>query len=543
MKKNMRRFAFMISIIIILIVLSGCTDKSSNTTNDSDSKDSVKQELVLNTVSEPASLDPGTATDIYSFWVIDQVLEGLYTKDKNGEPVLGAAKDVQVSSDSKTYTFTIRDDAKWSNGDQVTAEDFVYSYQRVLNPETASGNASKLYYIKGAKDYNTGTGKIENLGVQAKDSKTLIIELEVATSFFPKLLATRYYSPINKKVAEANPQWAAEAATYVSNGPFKVTGWKHDSEIIVEKNDKYWDSENVTIDKVTWKMIPDSNTFYQMYKTNELDMIQEIPADIISQEKDNPEYKLVTYYGTQMYIFNVTKAPFNNQKIRKAFSMAIDRKMITEITQRGQKPAFAMVPEGATTPSGKDFRKEFGDYFKEDIAEAKKLLAEGMAEEKLKELPPITMMYETDDSNKKVAQVIQEMLKKNLGVETKLINQEWKVYVANANQGNFQIAQWGWSGQVVDPAFNLEFFSSEISSKRTRWENAEFNQLYNGAKIEIDPTKRIEMLHQAEEIVMEESPFMPIFFTNKNYLVNPKVQDLVYQVNGYPLVRWATITK
>jgi oligopeptide transport system substrate-binding protein len=539
----MKKFTLITSIIMILIALTGCTEKPANTTDDGASKETVKQELVMNTVSEPASLDPAIATDIYSFWVIDQVLEGLYTKDKNGEPVLGAAKDVQISSDSKTYTFTMRDDASWSNGDPLTAEDFVYAFERVLNPKTASGNASKLYYIKGAKDYNTGTGKIEDLGVHAKDSKTLIIELDVATSFFPKLLATRYYSPINKKVAEANPQWAAEATTYVSNGPFKLTGWKHDSEIIVEKNDKYWDSKNVTMDKVTWKMVPDSNTFYQMYKTNELDLIQEIPADIISKEKDSPEYKLVPYFGTQMYIFNVTKAPFNNLKIRKAFSLAIDRKMITEVTQRGQKPAYAMVPEGAKIPSGKDFRQEFGEYFKEDIAEAKKLLAEGMVEEKLTVLPPITMMYETDDSNKKVAQVIQEMLKKNLGVETKLINQEWKVYVANANQGNFQIAQWGWSGQVVDPAFNLEFFTSGISAKRTRWNNAEFELLYNGAKIEVDPTKRIEMLHKAEEIVMQESPFMPLFFTNKNYLVNSKIQGLVFQVNGYPLVRWAKKAK
>lgn len=320
---------------------------------------------------------------------------------------------MKLSDDKLTYTFILRDDVKWTNGEPVTAEDFAFTYMKHLDPATASTTAYLLYYIKGAEAYNKGTGKAEDVGIKAVDAKTLEIKLVAPTSYFDKMLATRYWHPINKKQAEANPKWAANADSYISNGAYKLVSWKHDSELVVEKNEHYWNKADVKMEKITWKMVNDATTAYQMYKSGELDFNKEMPSDILAQEKSSPDFKSVPYYGTYMYMFNVTKEPFTNKKVRKAFAMSLDRKALSEmVSQGGETPAYSMVPRGAMQPNGKDFREEGGDYFKEDYEAAKKLLAEGMQEEGWSTLPEVTLMYNTDESHKKIAQAIQEMLKK-----------------------------------------------------------------------------------------------------------------------------------
>ena len=523
-------------------ILAGCGGNAATEPGKSDKPTAdVAQEIVFNAKSEPPDLNLLTTTDTTSFWIIDHMFDGLYWKDKNGEPVLSIAKDAKVSEDGKTYTFTLRDDAKWSNGDPVTAEDFVYSYITHLDPKTGSETAFYLYYIKGGEAFNKGKGKVEDVGVKAIDTKTLEIKLEAPTSYFPKLLATRYYAPVNKKVAEANPKWATNADTFVSNGAYKLTKWEHDSEVVIEKNENYWNKADVSMGKITWKMVNEATTYYQMYKSGELDVIDTLPADVIEKEKNNPEFKITPYYGTYMYMFNVTKPPFNNKKVRKAFAMAIDRKLITEkISKAGETPAFAMVPAGSATPDGKDFREEGGAAFQENIEEAKKLLAEGMQEEGWTTLPETTLMYNTSENHKKIAQAVQEMIKKNLGVELKLTNQEWKVYLDTTKQKNYQMARMGWIGSVVDPAFNLDYYLGESPNNRTGWINKDFDSTMAAAKIEQDPKKRNELLHKAEGILMEDMPFIPVYFYSMNYLVKPGIEGITYPVNGYPIATWAT---
>lgn len=534
--------SFVLTAALVIPGLAACGNtEGSSAEKKTEPSTGGKQEIVFNAKSEPPDLNPLTSTDTTSFWILDQLGEGLYTKDKNGEPVLGVAKEVKVSDDKKKYTFTLRDDAKWSNGDPVTADDFVYSYTKHLDPATGSTSAFFLYYIKGAEEFNKGKGKVEDLGVKAIDPKTLEIELVAPTSFFEKLLATRYFHPVSKKVAEANPKWYADASTYVSNGAYKLTNWKHDSLVEIEKNEHYWNKADVKMDKISWKMVNEATTYYQLYKSGELDLIQDLPPDIIGKEKGNPDYKLVPYYGTYMYMFNVTKPPFTNKKIRKAFSMAIDRKLITEsVSQGGEQPSYAMVPRGAVTPAGKDFREEGGDYFKEDFAEAKKLLAEGLQEEGWNTLPETTLMYNTSESHKNIAQAIQEMLKKNLGVDVKLANQEWKVYLDTTKQKNYQMGRMGWVGPIIDPAFNLDYYLGDSPNNRTGWVNKDYDSLMSAAKVEQDQSKRMELLHKAEGILMEEMPFIPVYHYSQNYLVRPGIEGLTFPPNGYPIARWAT---
>ncbi|BDG32403.1 peptide ABC transporter substrate-binding protein [Parageobacillus thermoglucosidasius] len=523
-------------LLLVSAVLTGCGSKG--TSGDGAGKN-IKQEITLNAMSEPPSLDPALASDTTSGWVIDHLFEGLYTKNQKGEPVLGAASDVKVSEDGKTYTFTIRDDAKWSDGDPVTAQDFEYAWKRVLDPKTGSPFAFYMYYIKGAEEYNKGKGSADQVGIKALDDKTLQIELNAPLSYFDKLLTMWTFYPVKKSLVESNPKWAAEAKGYVSNGAYRLTEWKHNSEVVIEKNQHYWNKDTINMEKVTWKMVNDATTYYQMYKTGELDLIATLPTDAVAQEKNNKEYKVVPYFGTYMFMFNVAKEPFNNVKIRRAFAMAIDRKAIVEnITKSGEKPAYAFVPYGADTPDG-DFREVGGAYFEENVQEAKKLLQEGMKEEGWSTLPEVTLIYNTAENHKKIAEAVQEMLKRNLGVKIKLANQEWKTYLETTAQSNFQMARMGWIGIFVDPTVILDYYLGDSPNNRTNWVNKQFDDLMAKAKVEQDDKKRYELLHEAEKILMTDLPFIPVYFYSQNYLTSPKFKGIVYPVNRYPDVRWA----
>ncbi|RDE26909.1 peptide ABC transporter substrate-binding protein [Parageobacillus thermoglucosidasius] len=534
MKKT---FASIFALLLLVSgVLTGCGSKG--TSGDGAGKN-IKQEITLNAMSEPPSLDPALASDTTSGWVIDHLFEGLYTKNQKGEPVLGAASDVKVSEDGKTYMFTIRDDAKWSDGDPVTAQDFEYAWKRVLDPKTGSPFAFYMYYIKGAEEYNKGKGSADQVGIKALDDKTLQVELNAPLSYFDKLLTMWTFYPVKKSLVESNPKWAAEAKGYVSNGAYRLTEWKHNSEVVIEKNQHYWNKDTINMEKVTWKMVNDATTYYQMYKTGELDLIATLPTDAVAQEKNNKEYKVVPYFGTYMFMFNVAKEPFNNAKIRRAFALAIDRKAIVEnITKSGEKPAYAFVPYGADTPDG-DFREVGGAYFEENVQEAKKLLQEGMKEEGWSTLPEVTLIYNTAENHKKIAEAVQEMLKRNLGVKIKLANQEWKTYLETTAQSNFQMARMGWIGIFVDPTVILDYYLGDSPNNRTNWVNKQFDDLMAKAKVEQDDKKRYELLHEAEKILMTDLPFIPVYFYSQNYLTSPKFKGIVYPVNRFPDVRWA----
>jgi oligopeptide transport system substrate-binding protein len=286
-------------------------------------------------------------------------------------------------------------------------------------------------------------------------------------------------------------------------------------------------------------MVNDATTYYQMYKTGELDLIQTLPIDAVAQEKSNKEYKEVPYFGTYMYMFNVEKEPFTNAKVRRAFAMAIDRNAITEnITKAGEYGAYSMVPKGVETPDG-DFRETGGDYFKSDVAEAKKLLEEGMKEEGWTTLPEVTLLYNTAENHKKIAEAVQEMVKKNLGVDIKLQNQEWKTFLDTTDQRNYQMARMGWIGVLLDPVVMLDYYLGDSPNNRTGWVNEQYDGLIAQAKVEQDETKRFNLLHDAEKVLMDDMPFAPVYFYTNTYLTTPKLKDVVYPYNRYPTMKWA----
>ncbi|MCP1311323.1 peptide ABC transporter substrate-binding protein [Paenibacillus tyrfis] len=542
----MKKFALTAAALLIaaLPALAGCSNTQDAAKPEGGAAPSaggagIKQEIRANLSGEPYTLDPAIATDNTSFKVINSLYEGLYTFDKKGEVVPGSAAKVDISPDGKTYTFTLRDNLKWSNGKPVTAKDFEYSWKRVLNPQTAATNAFYLYYIKGAEEYNKGKGTAEQVKATAKDDKTFVVELNAPTKFFPKVAVNPVFLPVYQPTVDANKNWAAEAKDIVSNGAYTASKWEHNTSLVLEKNDNYWNKDDVTMQTINYKMIGDQNTYYQMFKSGELDLIDTLPIDVLAQEKSNKDFTLQSDFSTYVYTFNVTQKPFTNAKIRRAFALAIDREsIVNNVSKGGQKPAYGLVAEGIKTPAGKDFREERPPYLKFDATEAKKLLAEGLKEENWATLPPVTLKYNTQDGHKKIAEALQAMFKENLGVDVKLENQEWKTYIDTFKQSNFQIARMSWSGTFLDPLALLDLYLGGSPNNQTKWVNPKYDELLTQGKTEQDENKRFEILHQAEDLFMQDLPVIPIYFASKNYLKS-KNFEIPFVPNQEPNLRWA----
>lgn len=527
-----RKMLALISVLLVLSLFTGCFSDTTSGGNK-----------VIRIVSggEPGSLHPSLAQGTHESIILDHVFEGLMKRDENGNLVEGVAEKYEVSEDKLTYTFTISKDAKWSNGDSVTAEDFEYSWKHALNPLTASDYSYQLYYLVGAIEFNTydtesgsedELKKLEDaVGVKALDKRTLEVNLAQPTPFFLELCAFYTYYPVPKSIQEENPDWANDGSTHVSNGPFKITEWNHDESVIAVKNKEYYNKDKIKLDGIEFILLEDQNTEWQMYQSGELDINNNLPPDVLGtlRVENNPELIIAGDLATYFYRFNTTLQPFNNVKVRKALSMAIDRQIIVEeVAQGGQIPAFAIVPFEIPDGNG-DFRQNGGDYFNENLEEAKALLAEGLAEEGMENLS-FTLLYNTNEAHQKIAETIQEMWRQ-LGVEITLENTEFRVKIEREHALDYEVARAGWVGDYVDPNTFLDMFTSWSTQNDTGWANGDYDKLIELAGNEFDPDKRMEYLHEAEAILMEELPIMPIYFYTRPRCEKPYVKDTLKVIN------------
>ncbi|KQL43448.1 ABC transporter substrate-binding protein [Brevibacillus choshinensis] len=541
MKKSV--FAAMSSILVLSAALAGCGggdnkagEQGGQAANEENKGPKV---LRMNLHSEPPTADPALAEDSTSGALLRATFDGLTRIGEDGKPHESVAEKIDVSEDGMTYTFHLRD-SKWSNGDPVTAKDFEFAWKRALDPKTASNYAYQLYYLKNAEEYNLGKAKVDDVGVKALDDKTLEVKLKNPTPFFLELTAFYTYFPVNQKVVEADPKWASEAKTHVANGPFKMETWEHKSKVVLVKNDNYWDKDTVKLDKIDFSMVEDENTELSMFDNGDLDWagapMSALPTDAIPALKDSGKMETRPIAGTYMYKFNTEKAPFNNAKIRKAFAYAINRQTIIDnVTQANQQPAMGLVPPTMAVTST--------PYFKDnDVEAAKKLLEEGMKEEGITKLPPLTLSYNTSEGHKKIAEAIQDQWKKAFGVEIKLENKEWKVFLDDMHQGNFQIARSSWTGDFNDPINFLELFKFKKGGNNdTNWENPKYQELLNKSALEKDPEKRKQILAEAEALFMDEMPAAPIYFYTHSYVKNDKVKGVVLDGLGFVDWKWADI--
>ncbi len=553
---NFKRWLLLLSLVftlsIFLVACGGGSDDADKSADNGDTttEDSgeaglaAEQVLNINIKSEPPSLHPGLSTDTTSSAVLDQVFEGLTRINNDGEPEEAMAESIDVSEDGLTYTFKIREDAKWSNGDPVTAEDFEYAWKWVLDPENANTDyAYQLYVIKGAQDAKENGGSLDDVGIRAEDEQTLFVELEQPTPYFLELTAFTTFYPVNKNVVSENPEWHLEAGEdYVTNGPFKLVSWEHNDKIVLEKNEQYWDAENVKLEQIVMHMIDDESTALQMYENGELDWIGSpvdvIPLAAMQSMKDAGELNISDQAALYYYTVNNDHEILGNVNIRKALAHAIDRQAIIDnITQGEQKPAMALVPPSM-------FPENEQGYFPDnDVEKAKEYLEKGLEELGLDSLPKLSISYNTSEAHAAIAQAVQDMWKKHLGIDVELKNEEWKVYLDSLGEGNYEIGRIGWVADFNDPINFLEIFETVGGNNYTNWENEEYKKLLQESRKELDPEKRQEILKQAEEIFMEELPIIPIYFYTNVYAKKDYVEGVVvHPVGGFNL-KWAYITE
>lgn len=534
----MRFKQVLLSVLIISsLILVGCANKEVI-------PEGKLGKITYNIGAEPQYLDPGKATGIPEFTVILNLFDGLVRYDLNGKIQPSVADKWDISDDRLTYTFYLKEGTKWSNGDPVTAYDFEYSWKRALSPALASEYAYQLWYLKNGEAYNSG--KItdpEEVGVKATSDYTLKVELESPTPYFLSLLTFTTYLPVSKNVVEKNPDWAKSADTYVSNGPFKMKDWVHKDKIIIEKNPNYWDAKVVKLGEITFTMVESGTTELAMFESGQLDFATNPPSVEFDRLKKENKLTIEPYIGTYYYLFNTTKAPFNDKRVRKALTFAIDRKSIVEnITKGEQKIALAFVPYGIQdATSDKDFRDVGGEFFTDNNIEEAKALIEEAGYPDGKGFPEFQLLYNTSEAHKSIAEAIQQMWKKNLGIQCKLINQEWKVYLDNRSKLQYDVARAGWIGDYPDPTTFLDMFMSKSGNNDTGWKNPQYDDLIAKAKNAKDDWLRMTFLHQAEELIMEEMPIAPIYFYTRPLMVKPWLKDYVSSPLGYTDFKWAYV--
>ncbi|BBH20925.1 oligopeptide-binding protein OppA [Paenibacillus baekrokdamisoli] len=539
-----KKMIVLVSLMLVLTgLLSACGSKKEENGGQTSSSD---QTFRMNLTSEPPTLDVAQVQDNVSFTVLSGLFEGLTRMDAKGNIVPGVAEKWDVSADGKHFTFHLRKDAKWSNGDPVTAHDFEYSWKRTLDPNLnpPAPYAYQLYYIKNAQNYNIKADNPNHisdpnqLGVKATDDYTLDVELENPTPYFLNITAFFTTFPVHKS-AKDNPNWAAEAKGYIGNGPFKLASWKHGDSIELVPNEYYNKKAEIKLTSVKFAMYKDPNTELNAYKTGQLDWAGmptgSIPAEQLAKAiKDkNPELNIKGIASTYYYLFNNTKKPFNNAKVRKALSMAINRTdLVEKVAKGGQQPAYGFVSTGIHGVK-EEYRTEVpANFFKEDVAEAKKLLAEGLAEEGLKSMPAFSLSF-NEGLHKNVAEAIADMWKTNLGITVNLELQEWKVFLKNRQSLNFDIARSGWGADYNDPMTFIDMYTSKGGNNDIGFKNPEYDALVKEANSTNDQQKRVDAMAKAEKILIGDNmAIMPIWNYTSSELVKPYVKNYVVDYSG-----------
>jgi len=508
--------------IAIGIATTGCTARSGG-----DGKT-----LEVGNGAEPKDLDPHITTGVPESHILQNLFEALVSKDaKTLDPVPGVAESWTISKDGRVYTFKLRENSKWSDGSPLTAIDFVYSWTRLLEPKTAAEYAYQAYYVKNGKAYNEGKLKdASQLGLKAIDARTFQVTLEQPTPFFLSLLFHHSLYPVPQKAIEAHKEKWTRPENFVSNGAFKLEKWEMNKVISVVKNPNYWDAATTTLDRVNFWPIEKADTEEKMFRSGKLHVTDTVPLEKIShwQADKSGVYNQHPYLGVYYYWFNVTKKPFDDKRIRQALALAIDRTRIVKyVTRAGQIPATFFTPPGTGGYNPKP--RLPADLSQLD--KAKKLLADA-GYPNGKGMPPVEVLFNTQDGHKKIAEAIQQMWKENLGIEVTLVNQEWKVYLDTLRTKSYQAARAGWIGDYNDPNTFLDMFVTGNGNNRCGFANKAYDALLDEATKEQDVAKRLAIFDKAEAILMEEMPVMPIYIYTRTFLKQPEVTGWFANVEG-----------
>ncbi len=510
-----------IVVFLIMTLLTGCIKKSLEYDLD------IKETIVININTEPPTLDWSKSTDTTSHEIQKNIMDGLadydlYDLDLPLRPLL--AEKWESTNKAKTWRVTLRKGVKWTDGVEFEAQHVIDGWKRLLHPMTASEYAYFIFNIQGAKEYNSGEFKdFSKVGVKAVNKYELLIELKKSMNFFPHLLAHHSTYPIRLDIVNkyGEGKWT-EAKNIVTLGPFILKVWEHDKAIVLERNENYW-GEKPKVKNVLAYMINEESTAISLFESGKLDYQKELPSTEISILKQKPEFvskgNLLLYY----YGFNVMKKPFDDVNVRKAFVHAIDRDEVTRMLGGGESPTSNWIPKGMS-----GYNQSVGLKF--DPKKAKEYLKKA-GYEKVEKMPKVVIGFNTTDNHKRIAENIQQQLKKHLSISVELKNEEWKVYLSTLNADPYPIFRLGWMADYPHPNNFMSLMLSYSDNNRGRWVNKKYDALIEAAVSEMDSQKRLKLYNEAQKIMLEEdAAVIPIYSGVRNQLISNRLKDFPVNV-------------
>ena len=499
---------------------------------------------------DPETIDPALNSAVDGGNMLLHSFECLLTVDKDGKIVAGQAETWEASEDGLTWTFHLRDGLKWSDGSDLNANDFVYSWQRVCDPKVAAPYAETVLSMVEGYD-KAIEGDLAALGVEATDDHTLVVHLSAPCPYFDSLAAFATLSPVQKATVEANGDaWATKAETYISNGPFYVSEWVPGSHILMSKNPYYWDADSIKLDGIKWNLIEDANAAYSAYQTGEVLMIKDVPTEEIPSLKDNKAFYVEPIIGTYYISMNLERAPFDNVNVRKALNLAVDREYVANTLMQGTySPAGNFMGPGWIDTDGSEFMKNSNggktyldvENYEANLEQAKALLAEA-GYPNGEGFP--TIKYTTNDAgyHKVVAEYLQQAWKE-LGITLEVDIVEWASFTSMRRNGEFDTARNGWVGDYADPSNMLDLFRSTNGNNDGKYSSAAYDAAMERSASTMDAAERSKALHEAEDILMEEAGCIPLAYYNDFYLMSEKVTGAWHSPYGYWYFMYADIAE
>jgi len=540
MKFKKKIAVLLASALAMSTALAGCSNSGSGGS-------SKGVELNVNVGPEPATIDPAKNSAVDGATLINHAFEGLMKLDKDNKIVEGQAAKYEVNKDETVYTFTLREGIKWSDGEPVKAEDFVYAWQRLVDPKTGADYNYMLDVVKNANEIMAGKKKPEELGIKALDEKTVEVTLTTPTPYFLEVCAFPATFPVRKDIVEANADtWSTDPKTYIGNGPYVLKSWEHQSKMTYVKNENYYDLKKLGPDTINFVLMEDKNTMLSAFKNNEILFADDLPSEEIDAMKDKG-LVIEKQLGTYFLSINVKKEGLDNVKVREALSLALDRDYIVEkVAKGGQIPADSFVATGLTDADGKtEFHENAKKWYdakdyKGNVEKAKKLLKEA-GYENGKGLPSIELMC--NPGHEPIMEAVQNMWKENLGLNVTISSQDWNVFLETRKEGDFQVARDGWLGDYNDPISFIDMWITGGGNNNAQWSNKEYDKIVSEIKSTTDAKERYAKMHEAEDILAKDMPIIPIYYYTDLYLISDKLEGMYTSPLGYKYFMYCTVTE
>ena len=512
--------------------------------------EAATQEIVYALANEPDGIDPGVTNNSFASPILNNVFEGLVDySSEDGSLIPGEAESWEISDDGLTYTFTLREGLKWSDGSDHTAQDYVYAMKRILDPNTEAKYVDFLLgYIEGAEEYYADNSiGFDKVGVSAPDDRTFVMKLKAPAPYWIDILAMWTFCPVQEATVEANGErWTGSAETYVTNGPFRMAEINMGESFVLEKNPNYYEADKVKLDKITFRFISDLGTSLMSYESNEIDGMSSIPTTDMARLKAEDAGVVVTpSYGTVWYDFNCEKAPFDNVLVRKAFCLAVDRTAIIEdVLQTEADPAYSFMSPGYVV-DGEDLMDAASDNDLSDEADVEAAQA-ALAEAGYPDgegFPEITLSYYSNETVGKVVEAMARQLQDNLNISIKISNADWAVYYDDILAGNFDIGAMGWSGDYVHPMTFLALFRTGDVNNQVKYSNADYDALVDQAANMTDAAEAFQVMRDAEAIAAAEYPVLPLYYKANTMLMHNNIQGYYVTPSNDLLLKTAYVAE